>query len=128
MHSRHHHALSQLPLRHQFAPLPPAAATLDFAYVRVLRVGNLHVVVPVDRARQCPRLALEPLVEPTLPVHPHAALVRLVLAEVEPVVHETLRAARRELVEGPLGEARFVVWCGRWERFALAVREKVVLE
>lgn len=80
--------------------------------------------MPVDRASQCPRLALEPLVEPALPVHPHATFVRLVLAEVVSVVHETLRAARGELVEGPLGEARFVVWCGGWEKICVSSARK----
>lgn len=70
----------------------------------MFRVRYPHVIVSIDNLRYGTRFALQPLVETTLPVHPDATVVGFVLAEVVPVVHETLGAPGAELVECSLGE------------------------
>lgn len=76
----------------------------------VLVVRNAHVIEPVDGLGNGAGAAPQPLVKLTLPVDPSAPVQRFVLAEVEPIVHQLLRAAQRVLVLGPLDEGHLFVW------------------
>lgn len=76
----------------------------------VLVVRNAHIVEPVDGLGNGAGATAQPLVKLTLPVDPGATVQRFVLAKVETVVHQLLRATQRVLVLGPLDEGHLFVW------------------
>lgn len=63
---------------------------------------HLHILDAIDEPRLGAGFAVQPMVEPALPVYARPILERFVLAVQIAIVHQTLRATGGELETGAL--------------------------